>query len=314
MSSPVFSVVIPAYNAPGTIGSSIESVLSQTRSDLELIVVDDGSVDDTRERVAGYERRDARVRLVRQENQGVAGARNTGIGLARGELVSFLDNDDLWLPRYLESMHAALDRHPRAGFAYTDGWTLDDQTRRIWKESTMSGAEPPESPPEDPAELMVALVRRNFILSSATVRRRVLEDVGGFDPSLSGVDEYDLWLRIAAAGHAAARAPGRLVIQRDRAGSQSKDELMMMRGLCEVMRRVDANPALDEQVRAVARRQWRHWDRIARAISHGAGADAMALRGRRYAGRIKRALAPGPPMYDTPPAEISAAFPDLHAV
>lgn len=314
MSVPTFSVVIPAYNAPATIGPAIESVLAQTRSELELIVVDDGSSDETPEVVAGYEKSDERVRLVRQANAGVAGARNTGIARAGGEFVSFLDNDDLWLPRYLELMGAALDADERAGFAYTDGWTLDHATRRIFVESTMSATALPGDPPRDTEGLMIALVRANFVLSSATVRKRVLDEVGGFDPAIGGVDDYDLWLRIVAAGHLAARVPGRLVIQRERSDSQSKDEFLMGRGLRDVMDRAAADERLPPEARREAARQRSRWDRVAAAAAGGRSPGALAIRLRRAAGRARRALLPGPAICDEPPPDVAEAFPDLWKV
>jgi glycosyltransferase involved in cell wall biosynthesis len=314
MSPRACSVVIPAYNAPKTIGSAIESILAQTRSDLELIVVDDGSSDETPDVIRDYETRDSRVRLVEQTNQGVAGARNTGIAQSGGEFVSFLDNDDLWMPTYLAAMTAALDANPRAGFAYTDGWTLDDASKQIWVESTMSGADPPETPPADSEELLVRLIQSNFVLSSATVRRRVLVESGGFDPSLNGVDEYDLWLRIAVAGHVAARAPGRLVIQRDRFDSQSKDELMMIEGLVEVLGRVAANEGATQRVRDASARRVEDWAKLARGLRGDPGLETAAFKARRAAGRLKRAVSPGPDMFEEPPPEIAEAFPNLSAI
>ena len=146
--SPTFTVVIPAYNARTLIGSAIRSVLAQTRDDFELVVVDDGSQDGTPEVVSGID--DPRLRLVRQDNTGTAGARNRGIQESSGRLVSFLDNDDLWMPTYLERMGAELDADAGAGFAYTDGWGFDDRTRRIMRRSAMSGQRPPCPPARRP--------------------------------------------------------------------------------------------------------------------------------------------------------------------
>jgi glycosyltransferase involved in cell wall biosynthesis len=314
VSEPSFTVVIPAYNAPRTIGSAIGSVLGQTRSDLEVVVVDDGSTDSTAEAVERLAVRDQRVRLLRQRNQGVATARNAGIEAARGVLVSFLDNDDLWLPRYLELMGAALDADPLAGFAYTDGWTLDDASRRIFVESTMSTADPPERPPDDAGELLRSLLRRNYVLSSATVRRSILAEVGGFDPSLTGVDEYDLWLRIAAAGHRAARVPGRLVIQRERGDSQSKDEVMMFRALERLLVRYAEDDRWPEPARIAAAEQLRRWRAELAALEGAGGIAGRTVLARRALGRVRRRLGAGPATFATPPPDVAAAFPDLDAV
>jgi glycosyltransferase involved in cell wall biosynthesis len=313
MSPPVFTVVIPAYNAPRTIGSAIRSVLAQTRPDLEVVVIDDGSTDSTPDVVEAIAAEDRRVRLSRQRNQGVAAARNAGIAQARGELVSFLDNDDLWLPRYLELMHEALEASPRAGFAYTDGWTLDDETRRIYVESTMSGSDPPEAPPDEPVELLRSLLRINYVLSSATVRRTVLDEVGVFDPGLSGVDEYDLWLRIADGGRLAARVPGRLVIQRERSDSQSKDEVLMARGLERVLERYADDPNRPPEIRQEADQQLRRWRTLLGALEGERGARERMLLARRALGRLRGRLGE-PATLDEPPPEVAAAFPDLGAV
>ena len=125
MSSPRFTIVIPAFNAARTIGSSIRSVLQQTEQDFEVVVVDDGSTDDTVECARSFAT-DPRVRVISQRNKGPSAARNAAVAAARALYVSMLDADDLWLPEYLEVMGGALDGNPDAPFAYTDAWVLDD--------------------------------------------------------------------------------------------------------------------------------------------------------------------------------------------
>src|SRR6201994_3251093 len=122
MTSERLSVVIPAFNAATTIRAAVRSTLSQTMPVLEVIVVDDGSTDATAEVVAAME--DPRVRLVSRANGGPSAARNAGIAAARGEWVAFLDSDDLWLPRYVETATAALSGAPNPGFAYTDAYVF----------------------------------------------------------------------------------------------------------------------------------------------------------------------------------------------
>jgi glycosyltransferase involved in cell wall biosynthesis len=104
------SVVMPAYNVAPFIATSVESVLQQSFTDLELIVVDDGSVDGTADRLSGF--RDPRLRVIRQANSGSAAARNSGILLASGQYMGFLDADDLWAPTKLETHIGFLERHP----------------------------------------------------------------------------------------------------------------------------------------------------------------------------------------------------------
>lgn len=111
MSEPLFSAIIPTYNRAGFLPAAIESIVGQTMRDCEIIVVDDGSVDDTPAVVRSF---GERVRAVRQENRGVSAARNAGIRLARGRWIVFLDSDDVWLPDYLQTHHALIQRHPEA--------------------------------------------------------------------------------------------------------------------------------------------------------------------------------------------------------
>jgi glycosyltransferase involved in cell wall biosynthesis len=139
--TPTFSIVMPAYNTAQTIGAAIKSVLAQTRGDFELIVVNDGSTDGTAAQVEPY-LSDGRVRLISQPNSGQARARNAAIEVARGTYVSLLDSDDLWLPRYLDVMAATLGADPAAAVAYTDAWVLDDELRRIARQTAMSSNQP----------------------------------------------------------------------------------------------------------------------------------------------------------------------------
>src|SRR5437588_1923361 len=122
-----FNVVMAAYNASATIEAAIQSVLNQTRPDFELIVVDDGSTDDTAERVDQF-RVDPRVRLVRQENSGLPAARNVAVSAGQARYVTILDSDDLLIPTYLERIGRALDEAPGAGFAFADAWRLDQES------------------------------------------------------------------------------------------------------------------------------------------------------------------------------------------
>lgn len=299
-----------AYNAAETVVSAIRSVLAQTRGDFELVVVDDGSTDDTAVLVQSLQS-DGRVRLLRQANRGLAVARNAAVRESHGPLVSILDSDDLWLPEYLETMTRALDADPDAGFAYTDAWVLDDRTRRVQRASAMAYQDPPEKPPTDPEELLGELVRRNFVFTSATVRRRVLQEVGGYRESLSAAEDYELWLRIAAYGYRAVRAPGLLAVYRKRAGTLSTKDLLMARSLQEVFQVVAEEYEVPERIRALAR---------ARRASLEADLSAD---GRRLSVRyrlqkrlvlLQRAMLSPWLWRRTPPAELVAAFPDLETV
>jgi glycosyltransferase involved in cell wall biosynthesis len=261
---PVVSVVMPAYNAASTIAPAIESVLRQTRNDFELIVVDDGSTDDTAGHVEPF-LRDGRIKLIQQPNLGLAGARNTAIAAATGTYVSLLDSDDAWLPRYLEVMAGALEADPTAGLAYTDAWALDDSTRRIQRVSAMGPWHPPTTP-ERPEQVVHDLLDRgNFVFVGATIRRAVLEEVGGFRVGIPGVEDYELWLRIAAHGHRFVRCPLKLAVYRQRPGQMSADWAVMKRSARDVLRIVAEEYDLPPELRELARLRMNEFDRLATA-------------------------------------------------
>ncbi len=183
---PLVSVVIPTYNRADTVGHAVESVRAQTFTDYEIIVVDDGSRDNTAAVVARFG--DA-VRYIAQPNGGVAVARNRGVAEARGRYVAFLDSDDAWLPAKLERQMAFVAQRPELGFAYADARVVDESGREL-------GVKPVQRPVADTLE---ALLQGNFIPTLTVVARRdAVQAVGGFDPQLRGPEDYDLWMRLAA--------------------------------------------------------------------------------------------------------------------
>lgn len=310
MSDPTFSVVIPAFNASRTIEMTVRSVLAQSRPDLELIVVDDESTDDTPERVASLARDDPRVTLIRQRNQGTAGARNTGIERASGRYVSLLDNDDLWLPNYLDSMGRTLEADPGAGFAYTDAWLLDDRAGRIRLLTSLQHYDP--VPPDlSASELLLRVVETNFIMSSVTIRREVLAEVGGFDAKLRGADDWDLWLRILARGYRAALAPGCVLIQRDHPTSQSKDEAMMLLSERAVLTGFLDRDDLSDAARERARAKLEAGTRRLALVERRTGLFGIARAAVNRLRELKRSLLPSREWRREPPAEIARAFPDI---
>ena len=144
-STPLFSVVIAAYNCESTVGAAVRSALQQTESSREVLVVDDGSTDGTAAAVEAIG--DEGARLIRQPNRGAAGARNAGIAAATGRFVAFLDGDDLWLPTYLEAGRRALTAAPGADMAYTDAYAFDGATGRVRQQTAMHWRQPGVPPP-----------------------------------------------------------------------------------------------------------------------------------------------------------------------
>ena len=186
-SMPKVSVIVPAYNAERTILPAVQSILDQTWSDLEIIVVNDGSTDATRAVLSAL--RDQRISLLTCDKHGVAAARNHGIAISRGEFIAFLDADDLWTRDKLQLQLEALDRRPVAGAAYS--WTafVDDCGRFLF-------AKVPQYVEGDVyRELLV-----NFFLASGSnvlFRRRCLEAACAFDPEFQPVEDWEFWLRMA---------------------------------------------------------------------------------------------------------------------
>jgi glycosyltransferase involved in cell wall biosynthesis len=188
---PLVSIVIPAYNAAGFITKTLETVLSQTSRDWELIVVDDGSADATAETVASFIRQHGvRGRCMTQANRGIAGARNAGIHAATGQYVAFLDHDDVWYPQKLERVLAVFERHPDVGVVCHD--------EHVTQQGCVVSTNRSGSYPHDLHESL--LLNGNCLSPSATVvRRSVLLETGGFNESaeLHTVEDYDLWIRLS---------------------------------------------------------------------------------------------------------------------
>lgn len=189
MHSPAVSVVIPAYNAAACVARAVDSVLAQSWTDRELLVVDDGSRDGTVAVLGAY---GDRVRVLTQANAGPAAARNLGLRQARGRYVAFLDADDWWLPSKLSRQVELLDQRPEVGFCST-------ATRVIAQDGT-PGADWPCSC--DGTPLLETLFVRSAAVSGSTsgvlARRELLLEAGGFDASLRGFEDPDLWIRLAA--------------------------------------------------------------------------------------------------------------------
>lgn len=312
MVDPTFTIAMPAYNARRTIRAAIRSVLAQTRGDFELLVVDDGSRDDTPEQVERFD--DARVSLLRQENAGPGAARNLAIRAGSGRYVSMLDSDDLWLPEYLETMAGILDREPEIGLAYTDAWVLDDATGRIRRTSAMHYQHPPPDPPRDPhAFLALLLTRGNFVFTSATVRREVLDRVGLFQSVLKPAEDFGLWLRIVAGGFEARRTDEKLAVYRKHPGSLSTNEAAILDGERESVRLVAEEFDVPEPIRALARARLRKLDRRLAGLRREPGLMPALARARARAVRAKVALVEPFSWHRHPPAAVVGLLADANA-
>jgi len=213
---PLISVIIPVYNGEKTIQETIESVLNQTFTDFELIVINDGSQDATLEIVERIQ--DPRLKAFSYTNAGQATSRNRGISHACGEYISFIDADDLWTPDKLEAQLRALQDNSQAAVAYS--WTkcIDELGNFSRRGSHISVN----------GDVYAKLLLIDFIEngSNPLIRAQAIAEVGGFDESMTPSEDRDLWLRLAARYHFVA-VPSPQVLYRQSANSASANILRM---------------------------------------------------------------------------------------
>jgi glycosyltransferase involved in cell wall biosynthesis len=185
---PIISAIIPVHDGEKTIKNTIDSVLNQTFTDFELIIINDGSQDSTLEVINRI--RDPRLKVFSYPNSGVSESRNRGLELATGEFISFLDADDLWTPDKLEAQFKALQENPKAAVAYSWSDWIDESSQflRSGGHITVNG------------NAYEKLLLRDFIESGSNplIRRQALDEVGGFEPSITHAEDWDMWLRLAA--------------------------------------------------------------------------------------------------------------------
>jgi glycosyltransferase involved in cell wall biosynthesis len=177
-------VILPTYNRGWIVKEAIDSVLAQDAEHFELIVVDDGSTDDTPRLLSAYGNR---LRTIRQDNRGVSAARNTGIQAARGALIALLDSDDIWLPGKLSAQIDFFDTHPEA---------LICQTEELWIRNGVR-----VNPGKRHRKQGGMIFQRSLELclvspSAVMMRKALLDEVGLFDERLPACEDYDLWLRV----------------------------------------------------------------------------------------------------------------------
>lgn len=186
------SIVIPAYNASEYLAETIESVLSQTFTDFELLIINDGSTDNTAEIVNIYSEKDNRIKLFSQQNQGVSFARNTGIKIAKGEYIAFLDSDDKWLPNKLAVHMEHFHKTPNLGISFgrVEFITFDGKSTNYFSKSRLFNIAPEH------------LYYENLIItpSNAVIRRTIFDSIGGFDSNLCGTEDAELFFRIIYKG------------------------------------------------------------------------------------------------------------------
>jgi glycosyltransferase involved in cell wall biosynthesis len=241
-------VIIPCYNQAHFLREAIESVLRQTYSRFDVVMVDDGSSDDTSRIAASYRE----IRVVRQQNQGVAEARNRGLRESSGECVVFLDSDDRLRPRALEAELEALRSAPNAAFSHgwcdliaADGSFLAPSHRRIVE-----------------GDYYTTLLRQNVLQTlTMMVRRASIEAIGGFGAGVDGAEDYDLWLRLARLyGGAACREV--VADYRQHPASLSRRAELMSQSVLRVLQRQAVHVAGDPERERALRQGMTRWRRV----------------------------------------------------
>ncbi|MBW4452188.1 MAG: glycosyltransferase [Nostoc indistinguendum CM1-VF10] len=190
--NPTVSVIMPAYNASKYLHETITSVLSQTFDNFELLIVDDGSTDNSAEIAHKYGNEDSRIKIFCQENKGVSVARNTGISLSSGKFIAFIDADDQWLPDKLACHINHLNMDENLGISFGKVEFINDDSNGTGKfsNSILNNLTPLDFYYENPI----------ITPSNAVLRRDVLEQIGGFDKNLKGTEDAELFLRAAYMG------------------------------------------------------------------------------------------------------------------
>lgn len=208
--APDITIVVPAYNAENFIAETIASVIGQTFSNWEMIVVDDGSVDRTGEVALSFV--DERIMVERRANQGVSAARNFGLARARGRYVVFLDADDLLVRTALEIMVGALDQHPTKVACFSQHIKIDEGGERL---SSMTAQRRRIIPQR---ETLRHLLAKNFIVNGGAlcIRTAAARNVGGFNPALRLGEDWDFWCRLAILSDFLALPEQNLLLYRQR--------------------------------------------------------------------------------------------------
>jgi glycosyltransferase involved in cell wall biosynthesis len=232
---------MPAFDASQTIGGAVASILGQTYPELELVVVDDGSTDATAAIVRAHA---GAIRLVQQENAGVAAARNTGIAHAEGELIAFCDADDFLFPKHVEALVALWERE--GGIATANSYWLFpggiDASRVRYK-----GAFP------SPDRQRRAILEQNFVSTMSVFPKRLVDVVGPFAPDLARAEDWHFWMRAIYAGHRVSLERRPLSLYRWGATGLSAATAAMDAAVREVLSRAERELALSTEERAYVR-------------------------------------------------------------
>jgi glycosyltransferase involved in cell wall biosynthesis len=279
MNTPRFSIIIPCYNSAGTIVETLESAAAQTVREIEIIVIDDGSSDESAEIVAHYARQEPRVRFIRQANAGVSATRNKGMSEARGAFVAFLDADDLWAPWYLETHAGRFAADPSLGLSFSVARIMraDGHDTGQISRPKLQGLTPEEMLATNPCTTASAIV----------VRRATLDEAGFFDTTLRRAEDQEWLFRVALTKWKIEGDPNPLVYYRQSEEGLSSNLAAMYDSYVQMLAKARAiSPALVQRHSKLASaRMLRYLARRALRVDHS------RERARHY---VLRALKEGP--------------------
>jgi glycosyltransferase involved in cell wall biosynthesis len=248
IAAPCVSVVIPAFQASRDIPVALESVFAQTFSDIEVVVVNDGSPD-TAALEAALQPYANRIRYIVQTNRGAGAARNAGIAASHGRYVALLDADDRWMPDFLRRQVGYLDAHADCDLVYADAL--------VTGESPLAGRRFMDTAPSTGSVTLLSLIeqRCNIILSTVVVRRQTIVSAGLFDEGLRRGQDFDLWLRLAASGATIHYQRELVAERRVRSDGLSGGPIAELQRAMTVLDRFGRRRELDSHVRTALRVQ-----------------------------------------------------------
>src|ERR1051325_11676688 len=245
---PLVSVIIPAFKVAGFIAETLSSVLAQTFSNYEIIVINDGSPD-TEILETNMAEFSQCVNYIKQENRGAGAARNAGLHAARGEFVAFLDGDDLWLPEFLQQQLRLIQSDGGYDLVYADAINITENGRSRITNMQVNPSDGPVT-----AQSLIA-GRCNIITSSVVARRAVIEAVGFFDEGFPNSQDYDLWLRLAKHGARMTYQKRVLVERRIYDGSLASDPIKSFTGEIRVLEKTARRSDLTKAEREALNRK-----------------------------------------------------------
>jgi len=252
------SIIIPTYNRERYIGDAIDCVLSQTYNNIELIIVDDGSTDKTKSIVFSYKKKHKDIKYIFQKNQGVAAARNNGMKRAKGELIAFLDSDDLWLTDKLQIQVEFLKSHKKIDFLFTD--MLESQDDRITSLSwlkQMPYYNRLKAQKDKVIDIVEFLYHKNCVpTSSVIIRKKILKTTGYFNETLRISEDREFWIR-ACSKVPSACITDSLVEKRDHSENLVKNVPLMIESRIRFLTEIDDPkgpfvPKIVKELKAIA--------------------------------------------------------------